>query len=268
MRKLVLVLLVLALFSPGAFADIVIFKSGSAKEGIVEEETPTGIKIRIKNAVIGVSWQNIERIEYATSEENRDLYRKWNEEKKKRDEERKRKREEREKFEKQQRDKGLVQEGDRWITRKEKAELEQEAIRSKIKAQEAARASAARQAAAEAKEAEEVEEPDFLQDMTDEERRQYKEDIKKVALEGMNAVRLGGNAMMMKGRVTNNGQFTAARIYLEIIFYDKNGETLAADYEKVTNLGPGQSKKLNLPVNVPADLVGSSKMRVTGVEWR
>ncbi len=75
MRKLVLVLLVLALFSPGAFADIVIFKSGSAKEGIVEEETPTGIKIRIKNAVIGVSWQNIEKIEYATSEENRDLYR-------------------------------------------------------------------------------------------------------------------------------------------------------------------------------------------------
>ena len=96
MKKLIFFLLALFVSSSSAAADIIVFKSGSAKEGIIEEDNPTGVKLRGKNAVNGISGQNIETIHYATPEENRSLDRRWEENKLKRQEERKRKREERE----------------------------------------------------------------------------------------------------------------------------------------------------------------------------
>lgn len=268
MRKLLLLLLALVFSSSSAAADIIIFKSGSAKEGIVEEETPTGVKIRVKNAVIGVSWRNIEKIEYATPQENRNLDLKWKEQERKRQEKRKQRREEEERFEKEQKDKGLVKHGDRWVTRKEKADLEEKGIREKMEAERAARLAREAAEAREAEAAEEAEEPGFLSEMTEEERREYKENLKKVGLSNISVVRLGEDATMWKARVTNKGQFTAKSIFLEITLYDKNGEAVAVGFSEVADLAPGASIGLNVPIDVPAEFVSSSKTRVVGVEWR
>ncbi len=264
MKKLLLILLSLAFYSSNALADIIIFKSGSDKQGIVDEESPTGVKIRIKNAVIGISWANIERIEYATPEENRLLDQKWRDEQKERDEERKRNRAEREKREKQQRDKGLVKVGDEWVTRDERARRRDEGIRESMQAQEAADAEAAEAEA----EAEQEPEPDYLAGLTEEEKRQFKEDIKKVPVSGVTAVRLGDDSVMVKGRVKNTGEFAASIILLEITIYDKTGEIVVAGAEEITDLGPGQSRGFNFPASVAPGFVGNSKVQVIGVEWR
>ena len=49
MKKLVMVLAALSFFISNATADIIIFTSGGAKEGIVQEETPTSVKMRVKS---------------------------------------------------------------------------------------------------------------------------------------------------------------------------------------------------------------------------
>jgi hypothetical protein len=272
MKKLIFFLLALFISSSSAAADIIIFKSGSAKEGIIEEENPTGVKLRVKNAVIGISWQNIETIQYATPEENRSLDRRWEDNELKRQEERKRKREEKEKFEKEQKDKGLVKAGARWVSRKEKAELEQAGIRNEMQAQEASRA--AEQAASEAEEARRAEEaeraaePAFLRNMTEEQRRRYKEHVGKMELTGVKISKVSEDYLIIKGRVTNKGEFTATRIVLEVTLYGTGGEAIARDFVKVSDLAPGQSRKLNVPFDIRANFAGSVKARVTALQWR
>jgi len=272
MKKLILFLLALLVSSASAAADIIIFKIGSAKEGIIEEETPTGLKLRIKNAVIGFSWQNIETIQYATPEENGNLVLRWEESKLKRQEERNRKREEKAKLEKEQKDKGLVKMGDRWVTRKKKAELEQAGIRNKMRAQEVSRA--AEKAAAEAEEARRAEEaeraaePAFLQNMTEEQRREYRERVRKLELTGVKISRVSEDYLIVKGRVTNKGEFTATRVVLEVTVYGIDDQPIARDFVEVDDLGPGQSRKINVPFDIRAEFVGSSKARVTGLRWR
>lgn len=254
MKRFIMALSVIVLFSSSAAADIIIFRSGSGKEGIIVEETPISVKMRIKKAVIGFSRSNIERIEYASPEENRKLDQKWMEQEKGREEKRKRKREEKERFEKGQREKGLVKAGDQWVTRRQKAELEQEEIRGKIEARKAERA--AQQRALAAEEEEETEESEIAKD------------IKKIAVDSIGIKLSAGDVAILNGRLTNKGEFTAANIFLEILIYDKEGRPIFSRFEKISSLEPNQSRKLKIPLGIEGRFVGSSKVRVISVLWK
>ena len=132
MRKLMISILVSAVLSPVASGDIIVFKSGVAKRGVIEEETPASVKIRIEDSVLGVSRANIEKIEYATPEENMDLLMQWKEKRELLKEKRMKQKEEEKKFEKEQRDKGFVQVDGKWVSPADAEQMSQEGIQRRI----------------------------------------------------------------------------------------------------------------------------------------
>ncbi len=257
MKRLIMTLAILAFAASGAMADIVIFKSGGAKEGIIEEETPTSVRLRVRGAVIGFSRSNIERIEYASDEENEKLYDKWLQEVKDREEARDRKREDKKKFEKQQQEKGLIKVGDEWVTRRKKAELEQEGLRNRIRAQKNEQGRLAREAelAAEEEEREEAE------------RNPRAGDIKKIVLGKSYVKHVGDYSAVLVGRLKNKGELVAESIFVETMIYNKEGVLISSATEEIHDLAPGQSQNLHIGLDMNPKLIGESKVRVTGVVW-
>ena len=274
MKRIIFFLLTLVFLPSAATADLLIFKSGSAKEAIIEEETPTSVKIRVKDAVYGILRRNIERIEYATDEENLNLELRWREEKRQREEQRMLRQQEEEKFEKDQKKKGLVKVGDRWLTKEEKAELDQQKMRQKI---EARRARARQRKASTVEAAEEVGEieeggeselPEFFEEMTPQERRRYLERLKKIVVSDISVGWLGEGLTALKGRVTNKSRDHAENVFLEILLYDEKGEVFFVRDEELQDLGPNRSRNLFFQLDSDSAFIHSSKVRVIEVEWR
>ncbi len=257
MKKLVMALAALSFFTSDAAADIIIFTSGGAKEGIVQEETPTSVKIRVKDAVIGFSRTKVDRIEYASPEENAKLNREWKEDEEKQEEERNRKREKKRKHEKRQMDRGLVKVGGKWVTRKKKAELQQENLRRRIEAQKDEEAEAALAAEEEAEEEEEEET----------EENPLAKDIAKIVLGKPSLMFLGINSVMLTTRVKNNGELAAESIFVEITAYNTEGRLISYEIEEMRDLPAGESRKLQMGLIVDPGIVGDTKVRVTRVIW-
>lgn len=277
MKRIIFFLLTLVFLPSAAIADLLIFKSGSAKEAIIEEETPTSVKIRVKDAVYGIPRHNIERIEYATDEENLDLDLRWREEKRQREEQRTLRQQREEKFEEDQKEKGLVKVGDRWLTKEKKAELDRQKMRQKIEARRARarqqKASTAKAAKA-AEEAEKIEEggesklPEFFEEMTPQERRRYLDGLKKIVVSDISVGSLGEGLTALKGRVTNKSRDHAESIFLEILLYGEKGEVFFLRDEELRDLGPNRSRNLFFQLDSDSALINSSKVRVIDVEWR
>jgi hypothetical protein len=261
MKRLIMTLAILVFFNSGVMADIVIFKSGGSKEGIIEEETPSSVKLRIRGAVIGFARSNIEWIEYASDQENAKLDDKWLEEEKEQEEERKRKREEEKKFEKRQLEKGLIKVGDEWVTRRKKAELQQEELRNRIQEQKDEQELAAQEAALAAEEEAEEEEEEEIEE------NPLTRDIEKISLGKPSVKRVGVDSAVFVSRIKNNGELAAESIYVDIFIYDKEGVLIYADTEEVPDLGGGQSRELNIALDVDPREIGKTEASVMGVVW-
>jgi len=87
----------LSLLLPGTgSADVIHFTSGRQKIGIVLGETDTMIRLQTQAGTIGVPKSTVERIEYASEDENRDLRQQWYVEQRREEREREQRRAERE----------------------------------------------------------------------------------------------------------------------------------------------------------------------------
>jgi hypothetical protein len=253
------------IFPSLAHADIIIFKSGSAKVGIVEEENPAQVKFREKDKVATIMRPNIERIEYSTPEENEQLRLKWKEEKQRLEEQRKKRRQAEEKFTAEQKAKGLINMDGQWVSPAEAEARRQQQILQQVQSGEV-EASMDEQAGAE----EEVEEPEFLGDLDPEQRDLFMEDLKRqqkikvaqvqiIAIEGVNAA--------VKGTVTNGSDSTAKNIEIEIECYDENGEMIDAESAVVSALKPGESGSFRTTLGVEAEFIKQTKARVINAQW-
>ncbi len=267
MRKLALLTVALIALPSAVAADVIFFKSGSAKIGIVEEETPTTVKFRVEDKVVSLPHASIDRIERATPEENEKIERKWKEEKERIEEERRIKQAEREKLEAEQRAKGLVKVGDEHLSAAEVERREQEGIRTEIERQRAA-AAAAKEAP---KPPEEPELPDFVRGLSDEEKQLYIQDLKR-----MKNIQVGSVAVdsdrpgqtVLRGTVTNRDEAVAGRIDIEVRCYDEAGEVISLDNAKVYSLKPGDSGSYFVTTNVDKEFIKRTDARVVGVLWR
>lgn len=267
MKKLALLTVALIALPSAVAADMIFFKSGTAKTGIIEEETPTTVKIRVEDKVVGISRNSIDRIEYATPEENRRLELKWKEEKERLEEERRRKQAEEEKREREQKAKGLVKAGDEWLSPAEVERKEQQRIRSEIKRRQAARE---QQEAAESAE-EEPELPDFVQALPEEQQQMYIENLKRMKNIQVGQTRLVSDRpgqTVLSGTVTNRDEAVAGRIDLEIQCYDEAGEVVSADTAKVFSLNPDESDSFLVTVRIDKEFIARTEVRVVNVIWR
>lgn len=267
MRKLALLTVALVALPSAVAADVIFFKSGTAKTGIVEEETPTTIKIRIEDKVVGISRGSIERIEYATPEENQRLELKWKEERERIEEERKRKQAEQEKREMEQKAKGLVKTGDEWLSPAELERREQQRIRTEIERQRAA----GQQQEAEESTGEEPELPDFVEALPEEERQRYIENMermKNIQVAQTRVVSERPGQTVLTGTVTNRDEDVAGRIDLEIRCYDEAGEVVSFETAKVFSVNPDESGSFLTTVRVDKEFIARTEVRVVNVLWR
>lgn len=245
MKRLIVFVLALIVFPSAAAADIIIFKSGSAKEGIIEEETPKSVKIRVKNKVVGISRSNIERIEFATPEENEELALKWKMDEVRREEERKQRREERERFEREQRAKGLEKMGERWISPAEAEAMRQRAILEEETEQ------VSPEEGESVAPAEETGLPDFIMNMPEEQREQYLSNVKKIEVGTVSTDPVGAGQTRVRGEVTNGSEYLAQSVRVDISCYNETGEKIYSGSQVLRNVKSNQSKRLNvsIPVN-------------------
>jgi hypothetical protein len=259
MKRLIAALVALALFSPSVMADIIIFKSGSAREGIIEEETPTSVKMRVKSAVIGFSRDNIERIEHSSSAENRKLDEKWKEQEKAQEEKRRKRREEKRLHEKRQSDKGLEKVGEEWVSRRRKAEIKQEQIESQARALERERAEEELERLRE--DASTLREGETEEDLLARNIAQIV--VGKFSVEGTEE-----RGETLQGRITNKGKLIADIISLQIDFYDHDGKLVGRIEEEIYGLGPKKHQILEVPLDFSSSLIGGTEVRVTNVVLR
>ncbi|UCD57079.1 MAG: hypothetical protein JSV16_14890 [Candidatus Hydrogenedentota bacterium] len=260
MRKLLVFVVALVVFGPAAAADIIVFKTETEKEGIIEEETPTRVKIRIKDAVLGISRDNVLKIEYGTPEENRELELKWRAEKEKRAEESRKKREEAERLEKELETKGLVKEGGEWVSPAEAEKMREEEIRRQIREEQAARE-------AEETVAPEVPElPDFVRDLTESEKEQYIAAIETIEVSQIRTRPQSRTVTILTCEVRNRGEESARKVLLDIEVYDRAGEVVYAQSASVVNVSPDESKWLQVSMRVGDEFIDRVEVRVVDVE--
>jgi len=252
MTRLILLVAALAFFASTASADIIIFKSGSAREGIIEEETPTSVKLRVRNSVMGFSRSNIERIEYASTQENMKLDRKWLEQERKQEEENERKRAEKRKFEQEQRDKGFVEVGGEWVTREEKVRMRKDRKKQRME----------RKALQDARKA---------QRKANRDRGKAGErnaSAKNIVVKNVELRHGGGTTPLLRARVMNKGGSLASSISVKAMVYDKQGQLIYVEVTELSDLGPNQSRDIVIPLDIDGQFVGSSKMQVMNVLWQ
>ncbi|MBI5119196.1 hypothetical protein HZA56_22240 [Candidatus Poribacteria bacterium] len=264
MKTLISVLIVLITFSSTTLADIIVFKTGAAKVGIIVEENPTSVRFRVKDSVLGISRENIERIEYAKPEENKELELKWKADKEKADEARKLKREEEQKFIEEQKAKGLVDFGGKWVTPAEAEAARQESVRQQVQAQQAAQAAAKRPIS------EETELPAFVRSLPPDQKQAYMERLKRVGLIEISQVRArpqSRNVTLLTGMVTNKSKDYMRRIDLEIQCIGENDQVLFTDTSRVDRLNPDTSGAFNVSVRIDSSLIKRTQVRVVDLTW-
>ncbi len=250
-----------------AQADVIIFKSGSAKIGIIEEETPTQVKIRVKDIVVGISRSNIEKIEHSTQAENEKLMTKWKEEKEQLDEERKQKREAEDKFEAEQKKQGLIEVDGEWMSPGEAEARRQQQILQQVESKQEQKS-----APEETPAAENLDLPENFDDLSDEAKQLVMEDAKRRQQIEVGQVTVftlsGGTQAGAKGTVTNGSDITAKSITIEIQCFDENGNPLGTRTTTVTTLKPGETGSFNTPLRIPAALIKTTSVRVPEVNWK
>lgn len=267
MRMIMILLAGLFVLSTRANGDIIIFKNGSAKVGvIVEEEKPTQVTFREKEKVITVVRTNIERIEYSTPEENEKLRLKWKEEKQRLEEQRKKKREAEEKFEAAQKAKGFVQVNGEWISPGEAEARRQQEIRRQVENQKTEAGTEQQPEASE-----EIELPEILDEIDPDQKELFIENLKrqqKVQVSGVQVVALGSSEAAVKGTVVNGSELTAGNIQVEVECFDENGDSLGIESARVSLLRPGESGSFSTPFGVPLESIKETKAQVTSVRWQ
>lgn len=253
MRKLVILVLALIAFPSVAAGDNIIFKSGSAKEGIVEEETPTMVRIRIKNKTIGVALSQIESIEYATSEENDSLKMKWEEKERQLKEEQQRKKEKKKEFERTQRARGLKKVDGRWVSPAD------------------AKAKRAPREESEVKEIEEEEDivglSEFLGNLSEEAREPYLVDRGKIRVTKKKWVMLATDLTTLTAEVKNMGRSTAETILLVVRCFDETGGIIYSGELAIDGPAQGGSVELDTILQIDTELIQRVDLRVAGVSW-
>ena len=266
MIRTILTVLVIILGSPTlAAADIIIFKSGSAKIGIVEEENSRQVTIRDKDRVVTIMRANIEKIEYSTEEENRQLRFKWEEEKRRLAEKRKEREEAQKKFEAEQKAKGLIEVDGKWLSVGEAEARRQQQIQQQVQRQ--------RQQAAAEKETEateEIELPEYADDLTEEQKALLREDLKrreKITVGKIQMVDLGSGRVQLKGMVTNGSDMTANEIALQITFYGEDGQVLDFEDTTVYSVQPGATGSFHAMSSVDAELIKRTEAEILSVNW-
>lgn len=264
MKTLISLFAVLVIFSSTALADIVIFKTGVAKVGIIVEENPTSVRFRVKDSVLGISRENIERIEYAKPEENKELELKWKAEKGKMEEERKLKREEAQKFVEEQKAKGLVEFGDKWMTPAEAEAARQESVRQQVQAQQAG------QAVAKPVSTGEAELPASVESLPPDQKRLYMERLRRIKLIEISQVRARAQSRgltLLTGMVTNKSKDYMRRIDLEIQCIGENDQALFIGRNRVDKLNPDTSGAFNVSIRVDNSLIKRTQVRVVDLAW-
>jgi hypothetical protein len=266
MKKLALLTVALVALPSVVAADVIFFKSGTAKTGIVEEETPTTVKIRIEDKVVGISRASIERVEYATPEENERIELKWKEEKERIEEERRLKQAQREKLEMEQKAKGLVKIGDEYLSPAEMERREQQGIRAEIERQRAART------AEETPEpSEEPELPEFVQGLPEEQKQLYIESMKRLKNIEVGQTRVESDRpgqTVLAGTVTNRDEGFAGTIDLEVRCSDEAGEVISVESARVFSLKPGESGSFFVTARVDKEFIKRTDVRVVSAVWR
>ncbi len=258
---------VLLLITSTAVADVVVFKSGAAKQGIIEEETPTTVKMRVKDVVVGIMRDNIERIEYATPEENRDLELKWSQERKQLEEEREKRRAERERLDAEQKAKGMVNVGGEWMTPAQVEAARQESVRQQIQVQRQAEADA--EEAAEGAPEEEL--PPEFQDMPEELRAANLENLrrqKQIVVSQVLVESQGAGRSVVRGTVINGSNALAGSVTLIIRAYGDAEEPILTDTAKVGSVAPNRSAILYKTIRLSADLIKRVEVNVHNVDWK
>lgn len=253
------------LFPMGAEADVVLFKTGAAKIGIIEEETPSTVKLRIRDVVIGISRDNIEKIEYATPEENESLRFKWEEEKREAEEERERKRRALEKFEREQQAKGLINVNGEWVTPMEIERRRQRNIEQRVQGEGSAQPEATG-----AEEESEIEVPEIVEGLSTERQEAYIESLERQKQLEISQIRTdpqGARTTILTGRVLNKSDRTARKIYLEIVGYDQNGEEIVYETSQVSGVAPKKLGRIHVPLRIENEFLDKTEIRIIDAEW-
>jgi hypothetical protein len=264
MRKILILLFVLFVFPRQGYSDVIIFKSGSAKVGIIEEETSAQVKLRVKDVVVGISRTNIEKIEYSTQAENDKLKMKWKEDKERQDEERRKKREAEEKFEAEQKAKGLIKVGGEWISPGEAEARRQQQLQEQVQRQQQAE-----QKNEEVKPQEQLELPEDFKYLPEEQKNAVLEELKRQQKIQLGQVQLQtlGNQIGAKGAVTNGSDVTASNVVLEIKGLDENGDVVDMKTATVYSVKPGESSSFYMPLRGGAAVIKKAEARVISVSW-
>ena len=253
MRKLVILVLALIAFPSVAAGDNIIFKSGSAKEGIIEEETPTMVRIRIKKKTIGVARSQIESIEYATPEANDALKMKWEEKESQLKEEQRRRMEQKKKFERTQRARGLKKVDGRWVSPAD------------------AKAKRAPRGESEVKEIDEeediVELSEFLGNLSEEEREPYLVDRGKIRVTKKKWAMLATDLTTLTAEVKNMRRSTAETILFVIRCFDESGGIVYSSDLAIDGPAQGESVELDTILPIDAELIQKVDVSVAGVSW-
>lgn len=255
MKNLVILVLALIAFPSLVFGDTIIFKTGDAKEGIIKEETPTMVRIRVKNITIGIARSQIESIKYGTREENDALKMKWEEKESQLREEQQRRMEKKKEFEATQRARGLKKVDGRWVS----------------PADAKARKAAAKET--EVEKTEEIEKEDveelseFLSNLSEEERELYLIDRGKIQVTKKQWTMVADEVTTLTAEVKNMGRSTAQTILLVIRCSDETGGIVYSGEEAIDNLGMGMSTELDIDLPVDKELIQKVDIDVVGVSW-
>lgn len=265
MKKILFLLVVFFAFPQQGKADIIIFKSGSAKIGVIEEETPDQVKFRVKDVVVGISRKNIEKIEHSTQAENDKLRMKWKEEKEQLEEQRKKREAAEEKFEASQKEKGLVKVDGEWISPGEAEARRQQELSREAQSVQQKQASATQEEAPE-----ELKLPPYWDDLSDEQREVVRENLKrqqKIKVKQVEVTTLGTQTGA-KGTVMNGSDAAVARVELEISCFNENGDLIDVQRTTLYSLKPGKNESFYSPLRVPASFIKRVEANVTSVTWR
>jgi len=265
MRMIWLLPFILFLLPSTGNADIIIFKSGSAKVGIVEDEKPDEVTFRDHDRIVTIMRSNIEHIEHATEEENENLRAKWKREKQELEEKRRKRMEAEKKFEEGQKAKGLINVDGRWISAGEAERQRQQQIQQQIKNQQK------KVQPKQESEEPEVELPDYFDQLDSAQQEVVLEELKRqkeLQVGSLQVSSIKSGEATVKGTVTNGSEMTASSIDIIVQCYGENDELLGAEDAVVVSVRPGESGYFYVPIGVDAQFIKRAEARIVSVRWQ
>lgn len=265
------VICLLFAFSFIATADTITYKeSGRKIEVIIEKETPTDIWAR--GGTEGKSSARIpksvlEKIEYATPEENDALEKRWQKE----EQEKRTEREMREKFEEEQKAKGLVEVDGSWVPLEE-AETAKQDKEEQERQQEKKEEPTTEKVEDPTAPAENAELREFLEDkwgdryrnLSEEQKQVLDANIQKIRISSVSAESSGPGNTNLRVVVTNTSDVRASWVRLNVSCYDKAGKLIFSKDKVIRDLPPRESRTFYGLVDVDYAFVDRVDVRVLG----